>query len=288
MAVGDSWVTLVVAPVLSVLFTQVVFLGHDAGHQQVTGSRRINRLLGLVAGNALTGVSFGWWVPKHNAHHAYPNQVGRDPDLGGGLVGFSAGTATSGPCSLAKARRARLEKWLFVPVLLLQGLGLRVTGAQSVLRRRSKVEAVLLLANATGFVAAVFLVLSPTKALAFVAVQQGLFGLYLGCTFAPNHKGMPIVAGDAEIGFVRRQVATARNVAGGRVVTLMFGGLNYQIEHHLFPTMPRPNLARAQVIVSAFCCHHDLAYREDRIIDSYRTAFQGLARPALLAQPAPV
>ncbi|HUZ08744.1 MAG TPA: fatty acid desaturase [Acidimicrobiales bacterium] len=68
----------------------VCFLGHDAGHQQVFRSRRANRLLGLTVGNAVIGMSFGGWVPKHDAHHAYPTQVGRDPDIGEGLMVFTA------------------------------------------------------------------------------------------------------------------------------------------------------------------------------------------------------
>src|SRR5579862_4828930 len=73
--------SLAVAPVIGVMFTQLGFIGHDAGHNQVFSTRRRNRLLGLAAGNALIGLSFGWWVPKHNAHHAHPNEIGRDPDL---------------------------------------------------------------------------------------------------------------------------------------------------------------------------------------------------------------
>ena len=91
--------------------------------------------------------------------------------------------------------------------------------------------------------------LSPLRALVFVAVQQGLFGLYLGSSFAPNHKGMPIVDGDEGLDFFRRQVMTSRNVVGGRVLTAALGGLNYQIEHHLFPCMPSRNLRRCQPLV---------------------------------------
>jgi fatty acid desaturase len=115
------------------------------------------------------------------------------------------------------------------------------------------VEGLLIAVHAALYLTAVLWVLSPLKALAFVAVQQGLFSLYLGCSFAPNHKGMPIIEGDTEMSFARRQVITARNVTGGRFTTLMLGGLNYQIEHHLFPTMPRPNLARARSIIRPFC-----------------------------------
>lgn len=281
--VGDSWTTLAVAAALAVLSVQVVFLGHDAGHQQIARSRRVNRLIGLVVGDALTGLSFHWWVPKHNAHHAYPNQVDRDPDMGGGLVAFTIDADADAdvvPGAAVRLRR-RLEAWLFLVVLLLQGLGLHVSSVQSVIRRRNRrslAEVLLLAAHAAAYLTAVFWILPPSKALAFVAVQQGLFGLYLGCSFAPNHKGMPIIERGARVPFVERQVATARNVAGGRMTTFVLGGLNYQIEHHLFPTMPRPNLARVQPIVEAFCAEHGLSYREERPIASYRQAFGRAAR----------
>ena len=93
--VGDSWATLGIAVILALMFTQVVFLGHDAGHQQIFASRRANRIVGLSVANLLTGMSFGWWVPKHNAHHAFPNQVNRDPDLGSGIVAFTLDPETA-------------------------------------------------------------------------------------------------------------------------------------------------------------------------------------------------
>ena len=122
------------------------------------------------------------------------------------------------------------------------------------------------------YLTVVLWVLSPLRALAFVVVQQAVFSMYLGCSFAPNHKGMPIIEGDTEMSFARRQVITARNVVGGRFTNLLLGGLNYQIEHHLFPTMPRPNLARAQSIIRAFCIESDLGYCEVSLVSSYRQA----------------
>jgi fatty acid desaturase len=289
--VGNSWATLGIAVLLAVLFTQVVFLGHDAGHQQISNSRHVNRLVGLLTGNALTGLSFGWWIPKHNAHHAYPNQIGRDPDLGGGLIAFAVTPDAAEDQRLAVRLRARLQIWLSFVLLLLQGLGLHVTSVQHAFRRRGRpgaADGLLLAGNAALYLTAVFWVLSPLKALAFIGVQQGLFGLYLGSTFAPNHKGMPVMDRDATAPYLQRQVATARNVIGGRFVTLLFGGLNYQIEHHLFPSMPRPNLSRAQHIVEAFCMEHDLPYRQMHIVASYRQAFRtlGTASENFVAPPA--
>ena len=278
-AVGDTWASLGIAPLLAFAFTQVAFLGHDAGHNQIFRSRRANRLVGLVSGDLFTGLSFGWWVPKHNAHHAHPNVVGQDPDIGAGAV------ALSFTAEIANSRRgagrflARHQAWLFFPLLLLEGAGLHISGVEDVIRRRNRsaaAEAVLLAMHGALYLTAVLWVLSPLRALAFLVAQQGLFGLYLGCSFAPNHKGMPVLRDDSDLGFVRRQVLTSRNVTGGWFVAFLFGGLNYQIEHHLFPAMPRRNLPRARKIVRVFCTEHDIAYGEDSIVGSYRQALRYL------------
>ena len=168
--------------------------------------------------------------------------------------------------------------------MLLRSTGLRVLGVQWLLRRRDRsaaAEAVLIVVHTGLYLTAVLWLLSPLKALAFIAVQQAVFSLYLGCSFAPNHKGMPIIAADSEMSFAELQVITARNVTGGRFTGLMLGGLNYQIEHHLFPTMPRPNLARAQSLIRAFCVDSDLGYCEDSLLGSYRQAVHALGDPAL-------
>ena len=286
--VGNSWATLGVAAFLGAMFTQLGFLGHDAGHQQVFRSRRANWLLGLAVGNASIGLSFGWWVSKHNAHHAHPNQVGRDPDIGEGLVGFTSTDGLAGEPRSLTGLLERWQAWLFFPLMLLRSAGLHVSGVQRLLRQRdraSAVEGLLMALHATLYLMVVLWVLSPLRALAFIAVQQALFSLYLGCSFAPNHKGMPIIEGDTEMSFARRQIITARNVTGGRFTNLLLGGLNYQIEHHLFPTIPRPNLARAQRLIRAFCLESELGYCEDSLVGSYRQAVRHLS--AVEGRPPP-
>jgi fatty acid desaturase len=271
---GDSWVTLALAVVLAVVATQLGFLGHDAGHRQIFESRRANRLLGLGIGNGMIGLSYGWWVPKHNAHHAHPNEPGRDPDIGGGLPLADHGSG-EGHSRWWERRQAEL----FFPLMLLRSTGLYVSGALDLLRRRDRsalTEGLLLALHAACYLTIVLWVLSPVKAIAFIVVHQAAFSLYLGCSFAPNHKGMPLLEGDSEASFARRQVVTARNVTGGRWIGFVLGGLNYQIEHHLFPTMPRPNLARAQHMVRRFCRDNDLGYAEAGPIASYVQALRSL------------
>ena len=282
--VGNSWTTLAVAPLVGMMFTQLGFLGHDAGHNQVFGARRHNRLLGLIVGNALIGLSFGWWVPKHNAHHAHPNELGRDPDIGEGVALPGNGR---GPLA---SWLARWQAPLFFPLMLLRSVGMHVLGIKRLLGRRdraSAVEASLIMLHAALYLTVVLLVLSPLKALAFIAVQQAVFSVYLGISFAPNHKGMPIIESATAAGFARRQVVTARNIRGGRFTTFMLGGLNYQIEHHLFESMPRPNLRRVQGLVRDFCVATDLGYREESFVESFRQIVHHLSEAGAAASLRP-
>ncbi|WP_406239574.1 fatty acid desaturase [Nocardia sp. NBC_01009] len=135
----------------------------------------------------------------------------------------------------------RAQAFLFFPLLLLEGLNLHVAGVRALRNRSVKhrgLEGALLFGHFTTYSAALFAALPADKAFAFLAVHQGLFGLYMGCIFAPNHKGMPTLTGDDRPDYLRRQVLTSRNVRGGVLTDLALGGLNYQIEHHLFPSMP--------------------------------------------------
>jgi fatty acid desaturase len=274
---GESWWQLLVAAYLAVVATQIAFVGHDAGHRQIFRTRRGNDLVGLVHANLLVGVSFGWWVPKHDRHHSNPNHEELDPDIGIAALAFTAAQARGkrGPYRLI----ARSQAFLFFPLLLLEAGHLHVASLKSVVRGRGRAnagEAVLLLVHVAVYVTALLLVLPPLQAAVFAVVQQGLFGLYLGCSFAPNHKGMPTLTEADELDFLRQQTLTSRNVRGSRFVDFLLGGLNYQIEHHLFPSMPRPNLRRAQPLVRAFCREHDIPYTEASLFGSYAEALRHL------------
>ncbi|WP_328437991.1 acyl-CoA desaturase [Streptomyces sp. NBC_00444] len=280
--IGQSWWQLVTAAFLAVMFTQTGFIGHDAGHGQIARSKRVNNLLGRVHADLLIGLSYGWWIAKHNRHHSHPNHVDRDPDIADGAIAFTEDHARvrRGPY----AWLARHQAWLFFPMLLLEGLALHVAGVRAQFERDGTAGsrgaklagAGMLTAHLVGYVAALFLVLTPLQAVAFLAVHQGLFGLYMGCSFAPNHKGMPIFGKDDKIDFLRRQVLTSRNIRGGRFTDFALGGLNYQIEHHLFPSMPRPGLRHAQKLVRAFCARHGVAYHETGLVDSYAQVLRHL------------
>lgn len=277
--VGNSWWQLAIGAALGLASTQVAFLGHDGGHRQVGRSRRVNDLLGITAGDLLVGLSFSWWVDKHNRHHAHPNVAGLDPDVRGGALVFTRAQASLRSSAFGRFA-ARHQAWLFFPMLTLEGLHLHLASVRWLLAgtgsRHRRAEMLLLSIHLIAYVTAVLLVLSPVKALVFVVMHQAVFGLYMGCSFAPNHKGMPTLTPDEEPDFLRRQVLTSRNVRGGWLIDLLLGGLNYQVEHHLFPNMPRPSLRRAQPLVRAYCERHGIAYTETSLIGSYVAALRHL------------
>jgi fatty acid desaturase len=281
---GNSWWQLGIAVFLAVVFGQIGFLGHEAGHRQVFRSRRANYVLGVLCGNLATGLSYGWWNGKHNRHHAHPNTEGADPDIMISVLAFSGQQAQAGRGVMRLV--FRYQAWLLVPLLFLEAVNLHAASIRAMTRRACKNrawESALLGVHAVGYLTAVFLVLSPGKAVAFIAVQQGLFGFYLGCSFAPNHKGMPVLAASDKTGFLRRQVLTSRNVRGGWLTDLAMGSLNYQIEHHLFPSMPSPSLRRSQPLIAAFCAEHGVPYHETTLFGSYAQALRHLNATGKLA-----
>jgi fatty acid desaturase len=278
VVLGDSWWQLALAAAAAVLSARSGFFGHDAGHQQIARSHKVNRLLGLVHGDLLLGMSFGWWTHKHNRHHANPNHGDKDPDMSTGVFVWSP--------EQSAARRTRFGTWaashqhlFFFPLLMLEGLHLKVASWRSLPQRAPKdrrVEAPLLALHLAGYLTLVFVAMPVGLGLAFIAVHQALFGLHLGSSFAPNHKGMPMPGPGERWDFLRKQVLTSRNVRGGAVTDYMLGGLNYQVEHHLFPSMPRPNLRRAQPIVRDYCAEIAVPYTETGLVESYAMGLRHL------------
>jgi fatty acid desaturase len=265
----DPAVLLADAIVLAVVFGQLGFQLHDAGHHQMFKTGRWNVVVGLVTGNLLLGLSYSWWVDKHNRHHANPNHIEMDPDIGPGVISYSEEQALAS----RGIRRfvAKRQAALFFPLLLGLGWAMHWKGTTFLWRERSRyrrLEVTLLALHVVLFLGFFIALLGPWWGLAIVVIQQSAVGFYMASVFAPNHKGMPQVTG--KLDFLRRQVLTSRNVRPGRLTDRWYGGLNYQIEHHLFPTMSRNRVARAQEIVRQFCDERGIPYVETSILQSYR------------------
>ncbi len=195
--------------------------------------------------SGLVGISYSWWMNKHTRHHANPNTVGKDPDIDVDTISFLEEDAAD-----ARGIRAfitRHQGAFFIPLLVFEGLNLHVKSFGHIFGR-GKVDNRAL---------EITLIVAPHRprrrrgvpaccrsgmAFAFLGVQLAVFGIYMGASFAPNHIGMEIIPAGTKMDFLSKQVRTSRNIRGGRWMTFFMGGLNHQVEHHLFPSMARPHL----------------------------------------------
>lgn len=272
--VDNLWIQLGNAAFLAFAHTQTGFLAHDAGHRQIFSARsaRRNDLVMLAAGFVM-GLVPSWWRDKHGRHHANPNNVDEDLDINLSIVAFTKEQA------LAKRGLFRFivqrQAYLFFPMLLLEGWSIRADSAQFLWKGKPRPpwpEWAVFLAHPAAYFGLLALLLEPLHILFFLVVHQALLGVHLGLVFATNHKGMPMTDNARQDqNFVLRQVKTSRNVKDWHgILSFFMGGLNYQIEHHLFPFMPRNNLAKARPLVKEFCRQQGIAYCETGLLASLR------------------
>jgi fatty acid desaturase len=283
---GDSWLQLLMAGALGIVMTQFAFLAHEASHRQVLESGPANDRLGRILAAGVVGISYSWWMTKHTRHHANPNQIGKDPDIEVDTISFVEEDA-------AKSRGlvrwiTRRQGYLFFPLLTLEGLNLHQRSIRDRIADASTpgraLELSLIGVRFALVVGAIFWLLPLGMAFAFLGVQLAVFGIYMGASFAPNHKGMAVIPAGSRLDFLRKQVLTSRNITGGLPVTVLMGGLNYQVEHHLFPSMPRPALRRAREIVREHCQQLGLPYTETDLVRSYGIVIAYLNKVGLAAR----
>ncbi len=283
LTVSNFWLQLLLVFGLTVGVLQFAFLGHDAGHKAMCKSDRWNDFFGHISFELFGGVGYNYWVARHNEHHASPNHEGEDPDMI--FVQSEGMMARKKGLGLFLARR---QHWLYFPALSMYALVFQVRSTIHNIKLRNSLdkwaELVLLLSHLAVFWVLPFFFMAWWKALLFVPLLRLLEGLYFGSVSATNHKGMRVVKNGEQLDFVEKQVLTTRNVRSSPWIDFVYGCLNYQIEHHLFPTMPRNNLKKVKMLVIEFCRQANLPYEETGVIRSYRLILGSLRRIALTAK----
>ncbi|MDP5225821.1 MULTISPECIES: acyl-CoA desaturase [Arthrobacter] len=276
--IGNSGFQVLIAVALGVLMTQFAFLAHEAAHRQIFTTWKANDWFARLVAICLAGISYAMWQQKHTRHHSNPNVIGKDPDIRPGFVVFYDEAAAARPRVLHFiAKRQGYVLFLLLPFL---GISLQVDSYRHLLGKGRVDHRALELAILTVRICAVpalaFVFLPAPLAIAFTLIQQGVFGFYMGATFAPNHKGMKVFAAGDRVDFLTRQVRSSRNITGNWAMDFLMGGLNHQIEHHLFPTMPRPALRQAAAIVQRTCAEEDIPYTSTTLRASYRIVIKYL------------
>ncbi len=202
--VGVVWAQALAAVGLAIVSGQLGFQLHDSGHRQMFVSGRKNAIVGLVTADLLLGMSYGWWVQKHNRHHGNPNDVDLDPDIKVGAIAYTD--------EQARARRgagrlaAMYQAYLFFPLTTFLAWSMHVTGLSYLIKESSRyrrLEFGLLAVHAVVYLTAMVYFLGPWSALMVVLIHKGIGGAYMASVFAPNHKGMPQTDSATRMDFVR-------------------------------------------------------------------------------------
>ncbi|MGV3570380.1 MAG: fatty acid desaturase family protein [Ramlibacter sp.] len=278
---------LVNAALLSLAVVQLGFLGHDASHRQLLRSAHGSRRLGFLLWNVLCGISMSWWEDKHRRHHRHPHVLDQDPDLYA-VFSFDPEALAGRPAWRRWA--ARYQAWLFLPLVACTAAYFQALSLLHVVRARPagwRAElAALVLRHAVLFGLALH-ALGPAGAAAFLSVHYVLAGLYLGAVFSCNHYGLPVLPPGSDLPEPDRTLRVTRNVRTGRLGDYLFGGLNYQIEHHLQPGLPRHALRAAAARTREWCRAGGRTYHETGWRDAMRAVFTQLHAAGRPTGPAP-
>lgn len=299
---GRTWTNVAArtaaAALLGIFFQQCGWLAHEVLHHQVFSNRAMGHWFGYFWGNLAQGFSTSWWMNKHNTHHAVPNvhATGADAQNGDPDIDTMPYLAWSRPMLhladtkfsrwmvsrqhyayfplLAFARISWLQQSIAYVLNLDDTAGRKVKGAPGELKPvpHEKVELFLLGLHYTWYFAIAAMHPTLLDALAFVVVSNVSCGLALAIVFSLGHNGMKVYNADARPDFWKLQVTTTRNISQDRFgFTHWFcGGLDYQVEHHLFPTAPRHNLPKISQLTKNFCAEHGVKYHETGIIEGTR------------------
>ncbi|KAJ3374262.1 hypothetical protein GGF31_007781 [Allomyces arbusculus] len=270
---------LVSAALMGLFWQQCGWLSHDFLHHAVFRNRDMNNLVGYLLGGVFQGFSVSWWKDKHNTHHAQPNVHGEDPDIDTmPLLAWSEHAldlwSTVTPETVTGEPVARWfvprQAILYFPILAVARVSWAIQSALYVTPLWVKptsypipmLEQLSVALHWLWYFGALVTFLSPVHAVLYFAASQAFAGLFLATVFSLNHNGMTILSQDEadRTDFYTKQILTGRDVNPGLFMNWFCGGLNFQIEHHLFPMMPRHSYSRVQPIIKGLCTEYEIPY----------------------------
>jgi fatty acid desaturase len=257
---------------------QLGFLMHDAGHGAIFRETWKNDAVGLIAADLLIGLAYGWYTPHHSRHHAHPNHNELDPDLPVLRVALALSEEEARNVRGWKRLVVKHQAYLLPLLFPMETLTLKFLGFKFLLLERPRrrwLELGLVTLHHAAYIGFLVYWLGPWPALGVALMHHMVAGTYLSTVLMTNHLGRPFASKDASDPFVD-QVEPSRNVRTHPLFECLWGSLNHQIEHHLFPAMSRNKIRRALPIVRKFCVERGVAYEEVSLFECYRQILREL------------
>ena len=276
--------------VLGIFWQQTAFVGHDLGHNSVTKDRVRDSFLGLFIGNFCSGISMAWWKRSHNVHHIVTNSCEHDPDIQHLPVFavdkfflkaqiWSTFYSKILPLDSFTHLIVSIQHWLYYPIMsvarfnlyvqsLTHALGVGMYTREEKIWRRD-LQVYSLLGFWVWLIALTMQLPTWESRVLFFLAAHGVAGI-LHVQITLSHFCMPTYSGvtydNCANGFLQTQLKGSMNVDCPEYMDWFHGGLQFQVEHHLWPKIPRHNLRTVRTMLIPFCKEHDLEYHEDTFL----------------------
>ncbi|RDD46581.1 Delta(8)-fatty-acid desaturase [Trichoplax sp. H2] len=292
------------ALVLGMFWQQLAFVGHDTGHISISHNRDIDGWIGSTVGNFFGGVSLAWWKRTHNVHHVVPNSVQHDPDIQHlPIFAVTDKVIPDGVFSNYHKKQMTFDSFakfmvsnqhiFYYPVMAVARFNLYL---QSILLLFSNVDVQCRKAEIVSvglfwcwYIKVLGFLPSTSAMIAYVLISHvvaGLVHVQICLSHFPmeTYDGVPYNSDDEC--YCITQLKTTLNVDCPEWLDWFHGGLQFQVEHHLFPRLPRHNLRHARKLVKELCKKHNLPYYEYGFVEANRLLLLTLKNAAEVAKKA--
>jgi len=282
-----AWVMVVPAVVvLGVLNTALPYVAHDAGHGAVTRNRTVVAWLGHAGFTVLNGMSWAWWVHSHDNHHDFVNEWREDLAMKYSLVVSDHREAVLAKRGWKRAL-ARVQAFYLAFLFPLYHFAMVVDGWRWVLRHPRaclgdilSYPLFLLL-----WVVVPLSVLGWKLALLYYLATKLIGSSLIATTFDVHHIGRRVIEPDERLGPLAQILDGTRTMNTWRLFDFYYHGLNFHIEHHLFPNVPCWRYRRMSPVIQRFCDRHGLVYRQWGFWQAQREVFSALHHIGRLPPP---
>jgi fatty acid desaturase len=288
---------------LGMFWQQAAFLGHDFGHNGVSGTAQ-GDLVGSLAVTMVFGVSAQWWKRNHNVHHVHTNSIDCDPDIQ--HLPFLAIDAKifQGYWSTYYHKIFQFDKFsqffvtkqhhLYYVAMAVARANLYVQSFMTVLNPRLNIshrilETAALCAYWAWFIALLSFLPDNTTRMIYILLSHSMCGLiHVQITLShfalPGYYG-PGYSNDDTDSFLKTQFYATMDVDCPEQLDWLHGGLQFQIEHHLLPRLPRHNLRyAAEKYIRPLAAAHNLPYHNYSFFKCNQLVLRNLRQQAQLAK----
>ena len=260
------WNPILLGLFMTLLFTRAVFVSHDILHLQYFQNKKFSFKLSYLFSAIILSNSTSWWDFKHNInHHHFCNTIDKDEDIMALDGAFTPNNRGNSPF-IKKFKYIIFWGAMFFmyPAFIAQSYSFSLS-------RKNYGEFFMMLLHWPIIWGPIFYTLGFADGLTVFITLYLALSIWLAYGFITNHLGCEVFNIDEvkSMSWMELQMRTSRSLSGGAFVHWFYGGLNTQIEHHLFPKAPRFNLLKVQKMTKDFAKQHNIKYFESTPIEAY-------------------